>query len=151
MWGPADGLVGHHPLPFNACLHLPLPSPREAQRAALHAGVCCWVSLSSADCEAPLAGPGWKTLLWVSSCFLCSSRPPAAGAAVDAGAATTTNKLLCTEECQARLDGLEMHETKSGLRYKDIVVGKGPSPPTGYQARHPANAWLLLAIDGLAA
>ena len=54
--------------------------------------------------------------------------------AVDAGAATQVNKLLCDEECLARLDSIETQETKSGLKYKDVVVGKGPSPPTGYQA-----------------
>lgn len=54
--------------------------------------------------------------------------------AVDAGAATQVNKLLCDEECLAKLDSIETQETKSGLKYKDIVVGKGPSPPTGYQA-----------------
>ena len=86
-----------------------------------------WVDAASAD-DAP-----------------CQRRPLSAGAAVDAGAATTINKLLCTEECQAQLDSLETHETKSGLRYKDIVVGKGPSPPIGYQARRrpviPASCW----------
>lgn len=54
--------------------------------------------------------------------------------AVDAGAATQVNKLLCDEDCLAKLDSIEAQETKSGLRFKDIVVGKGPSPPTGYQA-----------------
>ncbi|KAK9905529.1 hypothetical protein WJX75_001603 [Coccomyxa subellipsoidea] len=53
--------------------------------------------------------------------------------AVDAGAATQVNKLLCDEDCLAKLDSIEAQETKSGLRFKDIVVGKGPSPPTGYQ------------------
>ena len=46
---------------------------------------------------------------------------------------TTTNKLLCDEECIANLEGLQTEETKTGLKYKDIVVGKGPSPPIGYQ------------------
>lgn len=53
--------------------------------------------------------------------------------AVDAGAATQVNKLLCDGECLAKLDSVEMQESKSGLKYKDIIVGKGPSPPTGYQ------------------
>ena len=70
---------------------------------------------------------------------MLTCRPLAAAAAVDAGANTTVNKLLCTEECQAQLESLETHETKSGLKYKDIVVGKGPSPPTGYQAGGPAS------------
>ena len=53
------------------------------------------------------------------------------------GANTTVNKLLCDEACLASLDSLDTQETKSGLRYKDIVVGKGPAPPIGYQARQP--------------
>ena len=66
-------------------------------------------------------------------CLMIRHMP--AGAAIDAGAATTVNKLLCDGDCLAQLDAVETHETKSGLKYKDIVVGKGPSPPTGYQAR----------------
>ena len=46
---------------------------------------------------------------------------------------TTTNKLLCDQGCVASLDSLQTEETKTGLKYKDIVVGTGPSPPTGYQ------------------
>lgn len=34
-----------------------------------------------------------------------------------------------------KLESLQTEETKTGLKYKDIVVGKGPSPPTGYQVR----------------
>ena len=66
-------------------------------------------------------------------CLMIRQMP--AGAAIDAGAATTVNKLLCDGDCLAQLDAVETHETKSGLKYKDIVVGRGPSPPTGYQAR----------------
>lgn len=83
--------------------------------------------------------------------MLCSIRELPA-AALDQGAATTVNKLLCDEECQAKLDSLEMQETKSGLRYKDIIVGKGPSPPTGYQAWPPgtlkgSSALCLLSLS----
>ena len=62
--------------------------------------------------------------------LLCREAP--AGAA-DSGANTVTNKLLCDEECLASLESIQTQETKTGLKYKDIVVGKGPSPPTGYQ------------------
>ena len=65
--------------------------------------------------------------------YICCREAPAG--AVDAGAAVTTNKLLCDEECLAKLDSLQTQETKSGLKYKDIVVGTGPSPPTGYQVK----------------
>lgn len=66
--------------------------------------------------------------------------------AVDAGAATQVNKLLCDEDCLAKLDSIETQETKSGLKYKDIVVGKGPSPPTGYQARYLAHQYNMLSV-----
>ncbi len=65
--------------------------------------------------------------------FLCREAP---ASAADQGANTTTNKLLCDEECLAKLDNLQTQETKSGLKYKDIVVGNGPSPPVGYQVLH---------------
>lgn len=55
--------------------------------------------------------------------------------AAEMGAMTTTNKLLCDKECLAKLEGLQTQETKTGLKYKDIVVGTGPTPPTGYQVR----------------
>ena len=40
--------------------------------------------------------------------------------------------------------------TASGLRYKDIIVGKGPSPPTGYQVliNHTHAALHLRAVFG---
>lgn len=40
---------------------------------------------------------------------------------------------LCSAECLASLDTIEKVSTPSGLEYRDIVVGKGPSPPVGYQ------------------
>ena len=53
----------------------------------------------------------------------------------DLGAATDTEKVLCDAACLARVDGLPETVTPSGLKFKDIAVGKGPTPPTGYQAR----------------
>ncbi|KAK9823119.1 hypothetical protein WJX72_000404 [[Myrmecia] bisecta] len=43
------------------------------------------------------------------------------------------SKLLCEAECQASLDRLQTVTTASGLKYVDIKVGSGPSPPTGFQ------------------
>uniref|UniRef100_A0A7R9V9D2 peptidylprolyl isomerase n=1 Tax=Chlamydomonas euryale TaxID=1486919 RepID=A0A7R9V9D2_9CHLO len=42
-------------------------------------------------------------------------------------------KVLCDAACAEGLDKLETVTTESGLKYKDIVVGKGAIPPTGYQ------------------
>lgn len=42
-------------------------------------------------------------------------------------------KVLCDQSCLSKLDSVEMVTTPSGLQYKDITVGKGPAPITGYQ------------------
>ncbi len=47
--------------------------------------------------------------------------------------AAAADKTLCDEACIAALDKAEVVTTASGLKYKDIVVGSGPSPPVGYQ------------------
>ncbi|KAL2622972.1 hypothetical protein R1flu_003177 [Riccia fluitans] len=40
---------------------------------------------------------------------------------------------LCDPECEKELENIPTITTASGLQYKDIVVGKGASPPIGYQ------------------
>ncbi|GJP40365.1 hypothetical protein CLOM_g24635 [Closterium sp. NIES-68] len=40
---------------------------------------------------------------------------------------------LCSAECEATLDDIPLKTTASGLQYRDIVVGRGPSPPVGFQ------------------
>ncbi|XP_058184409.1 peptidyl-prolyl cis-trans isomerase FKBP16-3, chloroplastic [Rhododendron vialii] len=40
---------------------------------------------------------------------------------------------LCDDNCEKELENVPMVTTESGLQYKDIKVGKGPSPPVGYQ------------------
>ncbi|KAG6552445.1 hypothetical protein Mapa_006006 [Marchantia paleacea] len=40
---------------------------------------------------------------------------------------------LCGPDCEKELDNIPTITTPSGLQYKDIVVGKGPSPPVGFQ------------------
>jgi peptidylprolyl isomerase len=42
-------------------------------------------------------------------------------------------KLLCDAACEKALESKEMVTTKSGLQYKDIVVGDGVEPPVGFQ------------------
>eukprot|EP00884_Botryococcus_braunii_P009229 jgi/Botrbrau1/18307/Bobra.0179s0036.1 len=43
------------------------------------------------------------------------------------------DKLLCEADCLAKLDDVETVTLPSGLKFKEIRVGKGPSPPVGYQ------------------
>ncbi|KAL6646273.1 hypothetical protein ACP70R_017881 [Stipagrostis hirtigluma subsp. patula] len=40
---------------------------------------------------------------------------------------------LCDAACESELANLPMVTTESGLQYKDIKVGEGPSPPVGFQ------------------
>jgi peptidylprolyl isomerase len=54
-------------------------------------------------------------------------------------------KILCDDKCLADLEKIPRQKTASGLEYRDIVVGTGPTPPLGYQvtfdlvATNPAN------------
>ncbi|KAK9062659.1 hypothetical protein SSX86_019848 [Deinandra increscens subsp. villosa] len=40
---------------------------------------------------------------------------------------------LCDDSCEKELENVPMVTTESGLQYKDIKVGSGPTPPVGYQ------------------
>ncbi|KAK3122304.1 hypothetical protein QOZ80_8BG0667820 [Eleusine coracana subsp. coracana] len=40
---------------------------------------------------------------------------------------------LCDAACESELENVPMVTTESGLQYKDIKVGEGPSPPVGFQ------------------
>ncbi|XP_071722140.1 peptidyl-prolyl cis-trans isomerase FKBP16-3, chloroplastic-like [Rutidosis leptorrhynchoides] len=40
---------------------------------------------------------------------------------------------LCDDSCEKELENVPMMTTESGLQYKDIKVGSGPSPPVGFQ------------------
>ncbi|XP_043707454.1 uncharacterized protein LOC122656846 isoform X7 [Telopea speciosissima] len=40
---------------------------------------------------------------------------------------------LCDDACKEKLENVPMITTESGLQYKDIKVGIGPSPPVGFQ------------------
>ncbi|GLC76418.1 hypothetical protein PLESTF_001778500 [Pleodorina starrii] len=42
-------------------------------------------------------------------------------------------KVLCDAECSASLESTEAVTLPSGLKYKDIIPGSGPSPPVGFQ------------------
>jgi peptidylprolyl isomerase len=40
---------------------------------------------------------------------------------------------LCDDACLAKINESTRVKTASGLEYVDVIVGTGPSPPTGYQ------------------
>ncbi|GMH08703.1 hypothetical protein Nepgr_010543 [Nepenthes gracilis] len=40
---------------------------------------------------------------------------------------------LCDDACEKELENVPMITTESGLQYRDIMIGEGPSPPVGFQ------------------
>ncbi|VVB03261.1 unnamed protein product [Arabis nemorensis] len=54
-------------------------------------------------------------------------------AAYAAGLPPEDKPRICEAECEKELENVPMVTTESGLQYKDIKVGTGPSPPVGYQ------------------
>lgn len=42
---------------------------------------------------------------------------------------------LCDENCVEKLKESELITTKSGLQFQDVVTGRGPTTPVGFQAR----------------
>ncbi|KAG2585451.1 hypothetical protein PVAP13_6KG391000 [Panicum virgatum] len=53
--------------------------------------------------------------------------------AVAAGLPPEEKPKLCDAACESELENVPMVTTESGLQYKDIKVGEGPSPPVGFQ------------------
>ncbi|CAO2192320.1 unnamed protein product, partial [Urochloa humidicola] len=53
--------------------------------------------------------------------------------AVAAGLPPEEKPKLCDAACESELENIPMVTTESGLQYKDIKVGEGPSPPVGFQ------------------
>mmetsp|Transcript_42 Transcript_42/g.83 ORF Transcript_42/g.83 Transcript_42/m.83 type:complete len:253 (+) Transcript_42:25-783(+) len=53
--------------------------------------------------------------------------------------------LLCDGDCEKLLEKSPLVETRSGLSYRDIVVGTGPKPPKGYQVT--TNAVMMVADE----
>ncbi|KAJ1410467.1 FKBP-type peptidyl-prolyl cis-trans isomerase domain [Sesbania bispinosa] len=54
-------------------------------------------------------------------------------AAYGAGLPPEEKPKLCDDTCEKELENVPMVTTESGLQYKDIKVGQGPSPPVGFQ------------------
>ncbi|OIT28972.1 PREDICTED: peptidyl-prolyl cis-trans isomerase FKBP16-3, chloroplastic [Nicotiana attenuata] len=61
------------------------------------------------------------------SSFLVGSNAEAAGLPPE------EKPKLCDATCEKELENVPMVTTESGLQYKDIKVGGGPSPPVGFQ------------------
>ncbi|CAO2173611.1 unnamed protein product [Urochloa humidicola] len=53
--------------------------------------------------------------------------------AVASGLPPEEKPKLCDAACESELGNIPMVTTESGLQYKDIKVGEGPSPPVGFQ------------------
>ena len=48
--------------------------------------------------------------------------------------------MICEEDCQSKLEGLQTITAPSGLKYKEIAEGKGTTPPVGYQVSFSSSA-----------
>lgn len=70
--------------------------------------------------------------LTLSHPFLHPSAPAASSASLGAGA-PAEEKVLCDAACEAALKDAPLVELPSGLSYKEVTVGTGPTPPTGFQ------------------
>nr|GMD88563.1 peptidyl-prolyl cis-trans isomerase FKBP16-3, chloroplastic [Ipomoea batatas]GMD90028.1 peptidyl-prolyl cis-trans isomerase FKBP16-3, chloroplastic [Ipomoea batatas] len=66
--------------------------------------------------------------LGASAGFLMGS-----SSALAAGLPPEEKPRLCDDACEKELENVPMVTTESGLQYKDIKVGGGPSPPVGFQ------------------
>ncbi|WCJ41275.1 FKBP-like peptidyl-prolyl cis-trans isomerase family protein [Euphorbia peplus] len=53
--------------------------------------------------------------------------------AMGAGLPPEDKPKLCDDDCEKELENVPMVTTESGLQYKDIKVGRGPTPPVGFQ------------------
>ncbi|KAL6191483.1 hypothetical protein ACLB2K_037873 [Fragaria x ananassa] len=67
-------------------------------------------------------------LFGFSSCLVLDSFQ-----AQGAGLPPEEKPRLCDNSCEQQLENVPMVTTESGLQYKDIKVGQGPSPPVGFQ------------------
>ncbi|KAG6492632.1 hypothetical protein ZIOFF_047597 [Zingiber officinale] len=56
---------------------------------------------------------------------------------------------LCDDECEKELENVPMVTTESGLQYKDIKIGEGPSPPIGFQKRMFSQICFLMGSESL--
>ncbi|KAK4254816.1 hypothetical protein QN277_007907 [Acacia crassicarpa] len=51
---------------------------------------------------------------------------------------------LCDDTCEKELENVPMITTESGLQYKDIKVGKGSTPPVGFQVLKSSDLYSSL-------
>ncbi|CAL1404779.1 unnamed protein product [Linum trigynum] len=82
-------------------------------------------------CVTPLIFGGGRLIRCCSTAELSSS------SAISIGREPALSQIdkpkLCGESCEKELENVPMVSTESGLQYKDIKVGGGPSPPVGFQ------------------
>jgi len=72
-------------------------------------------------------------LTWLVSSLGIAGSDGGGGCAVGAGLPMEEKPKLCDKDCEAELENIPMITTESGLQYKEIIVGQGPSPPVGFQ------------------
>lgn len=67
---------------------------------------------------------------FIAAAAVAAARPAQAMSLPDAPEGI---KVLCDAECVSALESKELVTLPSGLQYKDLVEGKGPNPPVGFQ------------------
>ncbi|MQM13750.1 hypothetical protein Taro_046674 [Colocasia esculenta] len=82
-------------------------------------------------CKEDLIFIGRRTLIGLAS--VASGFSLTSTDARGAGLPPEEKPKLCNDECEKELENVPMVTTESGLQYKDIKVGQGPSPPIGFQ------------------
>ncbi|KAK9138755.1 hypothetical protein Sjap_009349 [Stephania japonica] len=80
------------------------------------------------ECDAYVTRRDMIGFVFGISSFLVSSIDAEA-----AGLPPEEKPKLCDADCEKELENVPMVTTESGLQYKDIKIGQGPSPPVGFQ------------------
>uniref|UniRef100_A0A0F7GZ75 peptidylprolyl isomerase n=1 Tax=Erodium trifolium TaxID=337410 RepID=A0A0F7GZ75_9ROSI len=124
---------------LSSSLLLPIGSASRKSLCANRQGVCC----VKTRCVSPrldqiTKGPSNNSDLMkrrdvMGLGFVASTLFVDSYGANGAGLPPEEKPRLCDASCEKELENVPMVTTESGLQYKDIVVGSGPSPPVGFQ------------------
>uniref|UniRef100_A0A0F7CZ27 peptidylprolyl isomerase n=1 Tax=Erodium foetidum TaxID=337372 RepID=A0A0F7CZ27_9ROSI len=126
---------------LSSSLLLPIGSASTKSLGANRQGVCCaktrCVVPRSSNLEQITKGPNNSDFMKrrdvMGLGFVASTLFVDSYGAKGAGLPPEEKPRLCDATCEKELENVPMVTTESGLQYKDIVVGSGPSPPVGFQ------------------
>ncbi|EFJ51600.1 hypothetical protein VOLCADRAFT_103490 [Volvox carteri f. nagariensis] len=107
------------------------PQAHVGGRTRLRAVRVCCQSRPEQAADAPRRNLLQKSVALVAAAAVLAGSQSAA--ALAASLPPQDIKVLCDVECSAALEAVEAVTLPSGLKYKDISPGSGPSPPVGFQ------------------